>query len=48
MGVRHSRRLVDVAKVTREDWTSGTVHDDEIGLSPLPNPRNPNAPIPLG
>jgi hypothetical protein len=48
MGTRHSRRLVGVKKVTREDWTAGTIHDDEIAISPPPNPRTPNVSIPLG
>ena len=48
MGTRHSRRLVGVKKVTREDLRAGKVHDDEIGISPPPNPRNPNVSIPLG
>jgi hypothetical protein len=48
MGTRHSRRLVGVKRVTRDDWTSGKLHDDEIAISPPPNPRNPNVSIPLG
>jgi hypothetical protein len=48
MGTRHSRRLLGVKKVIREDWTGGLVHDDEIGISTPPNPRNPNVSIPLG
>lgn len=48
MGTRHSRRLQGVKKVVRDDWTAGKVHEDEIGISPPPNPRNPNVSIPLG
>jgi hypothetical protein len=48
MGTRHSRRLLGVKKVLREEWTQGKVHEDEIGVSPPPNPRNPNVSIPLG
>ena len=48
MGTRHSRRMTGTKTVTREDWTTGTLHDDEIGISPPPNPRNPNVSIPFG
>jgi len=48
MGTRHSRRLAGVKTVTREEWTAGKIHDDEIGISPPPNPSNPNLSIPLG
>lgn len=48
MGTRHSRRLQGVKKVVRDDWTSGKVHEDEIGISPPPNPHNANVSIPLG
>jgi hypothetical protein len=48
MGTRHSRRLVGVKRAVREDWTAGKVHEDEIGISPPPNPRSPNVSIPLG
>jgi len=48
MGVRHSRRLRGVTKMTRDDWMTGKLYDDEIALSPPPNPRHPNVSIPLG
>jgi hypothetical protein len=48
MGTRHSRRLVGLKKVTRDDWTNGRIHEDEIGISPPPNPRTPNVSIPFG
>jgi hypothetical protein len=48
MGTRHSRRLLGVKKVLREEWTQGVVHEDEIGISPPPNPRSPNVSMPLG
>ena len=48
MGTRHSRRLMGVKRVTREEWTAGKIHEDEIGISPPPNPGNPNLSIPLG
>lgn len=48
IGTRHSRRLQGVKKMTREEWTAGKQHEDEIGISPPPNARNPNVSIPLG
>src|SRR5262245_33739389 len=48
IGTRHSRRLVGVVKMTREAWTAGLRHGDEIGISPPPNTRYPNVSIPLG
>ena len=48
MGTRHSRRLVGTKKIVREEWTAGKLHEDEIAISPPPNPRNPNVSIPLG
>jgi hypothetical protein len=48
MGVRHSRRLRGVTTMTRDAWMTGKLYDDEIGLSPPPNPRHPNVSIPLG
>ena len=47
-GTRHSRRLKGMKTVTREMWTSGALHEDEIAISPPPNTRNPNVSIPLG
>ena len=48
MGTRHSRRLIGVKKMTRQAWTTGTLYEDEIAITPPPNPRNPNVSIPLG
>ena len=48
IGTRHSRRLVGVKKMTREAWFADTRPDDEVGVSPPPNPRNKNLSIPLG
>jgi hypothetical protein len=48
MGTRHSRRLEGVKKVNRTDWVAGALHDDEIGITPPPNPRTPNVSIPYG
>lgn len=48
MGVRHSRRLQGVKKVTREQWVEGMLHDDEIGICPPPSPGVSSISIPLG
>lgn len=48
IGTRHSRRLIGTKKMTHEDWSAGVLHDDEIGVSPPPNTRNPNVSIPYG
>ena len=48
LGVRHSRRLVGVNKVTRAQWPTALVHADEIGVSPSLSPRIPNISIPYG
>lgn len=48
IGVRHSRRLVGVRKVTRQQWDGGHVFDDEIGVSPSLSPKTPNISVPYG
>ena len=48
IGVRHSRRLIGVRKVTREQWPTGRVFDDEIGVSPSLSPKFPNISVPYG
>ncbi|MBV8752245.1 MAG: FAD-dependent oxidoreductase, partial [Hyphomicrobiales bacterium] len=48
IGVRHSRRLVGTSKVTREQWPTGRVFDDEIGVSPSLSPKFPNISVPYG
>jgi hypothetical protein len=48
IGVRHSRRLVGRRKVTREQWPTGRVFDDEIGVSPSLAPKFPNISVPYG
>jgi 2-polyprenyl-6-methoxyphenol hydroxylase-like FAD-dependent oxidoreductase len=48
LGVRHARRLVGTAKVTRAQWPTGTVFADEIGVSPCLSPKFPNISIPYG
>jgi hypothetical protein len=48
IGVRHSRRLTGLRKVTRQQWDSGTVWDDEIGVSTSLSPKTPNISVPYG
>jgi hypothetical protein len=48
IGVRHSRRLVGLRKVTRRQWDTGEVWDDEIGVSPSLAPKFPNISVPYG
>jgi hypothetical protein len=48
LGVRHSRRLVGVKKVTRAQWPAGVACEDEIGVSPSLSPKFPNVSIPYG
>ena len=48
LGVRHSRRLTGVARVTRAQWPSGTAFADEIGVTPSVSPKFPNISIPYG
>ncbi len=48
IGVRHSRRLAGVRKVTRQQWDAGHVWDDEIGVSTSLSPKFANISIPYG
>jgi hypothetical protein len=48
IGVRHSRRLAGLRKVTRQQWGTGQVWDDEIGVSPSLAPKFPNISVPYG
>ncbi|MFY9835962.1 MAG: FAD-dependent oxidoreductase [Xanthobacteraceae bacterium] len=48
IGVRHSRRLVGLRKVTRRQWDTGEVWNDEIGVSPSLAPKFPNISVPYG
>jgi FAD dependent oxidoreductase len=48
LGVRHSRRLPGVARVTREQWSDATPHADEIGVSPSLSPKLPPVSVPYG
>jgi hypothetical protein len=48
IGVRHSRRLNGLRKVTREQWDTGRAWDDEIGVSTSLSPKFPNISVPYG
>ena len=48
IGVRHSRRLAGLRKVTRPQWDTGKVWDDEIGVSTSLAPKFPNISTPYG
>ncbi len=48
IGVRHSRRLNGLNKVTRAQWDKGTVWEDEIGVSTSLSPKFPNISVPYG
>ena len=48
IGVRHSRRLTGVQPVVREEWQSGVVYPDEIGVSPSLSPTFPSVSVPFG
>jgi hypothetical protein len=48
LGVRHARRLVGIARVTREDWSDGVPRPDEVGVSPSLSPKFPLVSVPYG
>jgi hypothetical protein len=48
LGVRHARRLSGVAKITRAQWPTAKIFDDEIGVTPSVSPKFPNISIPYG
>ncbi len=48
IGVRHSRRLAGMRKVSRPQWDTGQVFADEIGVSPSLSPKFPNISVPYG
>jgi len=48
LGVRHARRLSGVARITRAQWPSAKIFDDEVGVSPSVSPKFPNLSIPYG
>jgi hypothetical protein len=47
-GVRHSRRLNGLRKVTRQQWDTGKVWADEIGVSTSLSPKFANVSVPYG
>lgn len=48
MGVRHSRRLIGVERITRADWSRATPATSEVGVSPSPGMKFPSISIPYG
>jgi hypothetical protein len=48
LGVRHSRRLAGVARITRAQWPTAQIFDDEVGVTPSVSPKFPNISIPYG
>jgi hypothetical protein len=48
LGIRHTRRLNGVRKMTNADWKAGVRHDDEVGVSPSPGPKFANVSVPYG
>ena len=48
VGVRHSRRLIGENKVVRDQWSTGKVWEDEIGVSTSLSPKFPNISVPYG
>jgi 2-polyprenyl-6-methoxyphenol hydroxylase-like FAD-dependent oxidoreductase len=48
IGVRHTRRLDGVAKITRAQWPTAVVLADEVGVTPAVSPKFPNISVPYG
>jgi FAD dependent oxidoreductase len=48
IGVRHSRRITGIGRVTRADWVAGRIWDDEIGVSTSLSPKFSNVSVPYG
>ena len=48
LGVRHTRRMLGLRPVLREQWSTGRVWDDEIGVSTSPSNKFPNISVPYG
>lgn len=46
IGVRHSRRLQGLGRMTGEDWRAGVVHADEVGVSPSLAPKFRSVSVP--
>jgi hypothetical protein len=47
IGVRHSRRLTGVHPVTRDEWQTGIVYSDEVGVSPSLSPAFASVSVPF-
>ncbi|WP_176596788.1 MULTISPECIES: FAD-dependent oxidoreductase [Sphingobium] len=47
IGIRQTRRLVGRARMTRDDWRIGVVHDDEVGISPSLAPKFDSVSVPF-
>ncbi|MFD1911094.1 FAD-dependent oxidoreductase [Halodurantibacterium flavum] len=48
IGVRHTRRLLGVSRIQRDQWSSGTIRPDEVGVSPSVSPKFPVLSVPYG
>jgi hypothetical protein len=48
LGIRHTRRLNGLRKLTSADWKAGLRHDDEIGVSPSPGTKFAPVSVPYG
>lgn len=48
IGIRHTRRLNGVHKLTNADWKAGARHEDEIGVSPSPGTKFAPVSVPYG
>ncbi|MBV8710319.1 MAG: FAD-dependent oxidoreductase [Solirubrobacterales bacterium] len=46
IGVRHTRRLIGLDKLTADDWRQGIRHHDEIGVSPSPSQKFADVSVP--
>ncbi len=46
LGTRHSRRVVGVKKITRPEWLTGKVQEDEIGVYGGAQPAPPQSLLP--
>ncbi|QEH79297.1 FAD-dependent oxidoreductase [Sphingomonas sp. C8-2] len=47
IGIRQTRRLVGQAQMTRDDWRSGVIHADEVGISPSLAPKFESVSVPF-
>jgi hypothetical protein len=47
-GIRHTRRLTGVGKLTSAGWKDAVHYADEIGVSPSPSPKFASVSVPFG